>query len=55
MLRPEKELTDPAAIEEIIRRAQVCHLAMCKDNQPLSGLEPAGGLLYLRVSVSICG
>ena len=34
MLRPEKEITDPAALADIIRRAQVCHLGMCKDNQP---------------------
>jgi uncharacterized protein len=29
MRRKEKEITDPARIEDIIARAQVCHLGLC--------------------------
>lgn len=34
MRRNEKAITDPTGIEGIIRRAQVCRLAMCDGDQP---------------------
>ncbi len=34
MRRKEKEIRETAAIEDVIRRAQVCRLAMCRDGQP---------------------
>ena len=34
MRRKEKEIQEMAAIEAVIRRAQVCRLAMCQDGQP---------------------
>jgi uncharacterized protein len=34
MRKKEKEITDPAAVESIIRRSMVCRLAMAEDNRP---------------------
>jgi len=34
MRKKEKEITDPAAMESIIRRSMVCRLAMAEDNRP---------------------
>jgi nitroimidazol reductase NimA-like FMN-containing flavoprotein (pyridoxamine 5'-phosphate oxidase superfamily) len=34
MRKKEKEITDPAAMESIIRRSRVCRLAMSEDNRP---------------------
>jgi uncharacterized protein len=34
MRRTDKEIQDPALIAEIIAKAQVCRLALCKDGQP---------------------
>ena len=34
MRKKEKEITDRAAMESIIRRAMVCRLAMAEDNRP---------------------
>jgi nitroimidazol reductase NimA-like FMN-containing flavoprotein (pyridoxamine 5'-phosphate oxidase superfamily) len=34
MRRKENEITDPAEIIDIIRRSQVCRLAMCEGDQP---------------------
>ena len=34
MRRNDKEITDSAVMESIIRKATVCRLAMAKDNQP---------------------
>lgn len=34
MKRKEREITDPAAIDDIIRGCEVCHLAFAVDNQP---------------------
>ncbi len=34
MRRAEQEITDPAAIEELLKRGQVCHLAMCDGDRP---------------------
>jgi len=34
MRRKEKEITDPALIDDILHRAQVLRLAMARDNQP---------------------
>lgn len=34
MRRQEKEITDRAAIEDILRRATVCHLGLCADEKP---------------------
>jgi len=32
--KKEREIKDRQAIDDIIRRCQVCHLAMCDDGQP---------------------
>ena len=47
----EREITDPAVIESVIRHAQVCRLAMARDSQPYLvplcfGYEP--GAIYLH-------
>ena len=34
MRKKEKEITDPAAMESIIRRSMICRLAMAEDNLP---------------------
>ncbi|KUG23002.1 pyridoxamine 5'-phosphate oxidase-related [hydrocarbon metagenome] len=34
MRKKEREIKDRQAIDDIIRRCQVCHLAMCDDGQP---------------------
>ena len=34
MRRSDKELTDPAAIEDILKRARICHIALCDDGKP---------------------
>lgn len=34
MRRKDKEITDPAAIEAIIRSARICRLAMCDGDRP---------------------
>jgi nitroimidazol reductase NimA-like FMN-containing flavoprotein (pyridoxamine 5'-phosphate oxidase superfamily) len=34
MRRNEREIKDRKEIDDIIRRCQVCHLAMCDDGQP---------------------
>ena len=34
MRRKDKEITDKAAIEEILQKAQVCRLALCENNIP---------------------
>jgi len=34
MRRKEKEIQDRDLIDQVINRAQVCHLGMCRDNQP---------------------
>lgn len=34
MRRKEKEITDIKEIEDIINRAQICRLGLCKDQQP---------------------
>jgi uncharacterized protein len=34
MRRNNRQITDPALLEEILRRGQVLRLAMCRDNQP---------------------
>jgi len=34
MRRNEKAITDPSAVEAIIRRAQVCRLGMCDGDRP---------------------
>ena len=34
MRRKEKEITDAAEIEDILSRAEICHLAMAEDNLP---------------------
>ncbi len=34
MRRQDKEITDRAAIDRIIARAQVCRLGLCRDNRP---------------------
>ncbi len=34
MRKKEKEITDPAVLEEIIARARVCRVAMCDDDIP---------------------
>ena len=51
MRRGEREIKDPALIDEIIRRAQVCHLGLCDGDQPYVipmsfGYE--GNALYLH-------
>ncbi len=34
MRRSDREIKDKKTIDDIIRRCQVCHLAMCDDGQP---------------------
>ncbi len=34
MRRSDKEITDPAAIEDILKRARICHLALCDGAKP---------------------
>jgi uncharacterized protein len=34
MRKKEKEIKDIAAIEDVLRRATVCRLGLCEDNQP---------------------
>lgn len=34
MRRKDREITDRSSIDQIIRRCQVCHLALCDDGQP---------------------
>lgn len=34
MRRHEREITDPAAIEDILRQGSICHLAMVDDGEP---------------------
>ncbi|MCX6345280.1 MAG: pyridoxamine 5'-phosphate oxidase family protein [Armatimonadetes bacterium] len=34
MRRSDKEIIDLASMESIIQRAEVCHLALCKNNEP---------------------
>lgn len=34
MRRTEREITDQNEIEEIIRRSQVCHIALCNEGKP---------------------
>jgi uncharacterized protein len=34
MRRKEKEITDIAAIEDVLKRATVCRLGLCEDNRP---------------------
>ncbi len=34
MRRKDRELTDRSSIDQIIRRCQVCHLAVCDEGQP---------------------
>jgi nitroimidazol reductase NimA-like FMN-containing flavoprotein (pyridoxamine 5'-phosphate oxidase superfamily) len=34
MRRKEREIKDVAAIEDILKRAFVCRLGLCEDNQP---------------------
>jgi uncharacterized protein len=34
MRRKDKEVQDRSLIDQVIARAQVCRLALCKDNQP---------------------
>ncbi len=34
MRRPDKEITDRQAVEDVIRRAEVCHLGLCADGRP---------------------
>jgi uncharacterized protein len=34
MRRKDREITDRSSIDQIIRRCQVCHLAVCDDGQP---------------------
>ncbi|MFH1034985.1 MAG: pyridoxamine 5'-phosphate oxidase family protein [Pseudomonadota bacterium] len=34
MRKTQREITDPAQIEDILRQAQVLRLAMCRDGQP---------------------
>jgi hypothetical protein len=62
MRHREREITEPGEIREILRRAQVLRLAMCKDNQPYVvtlnyglGADLAGGeverVLYVHSAV----
>jgi nitroimidazol reductase NimA-like FMN-containing flavoprotein (pyridoxamine 5'-phosphate oxidase superfamily) len=32
--RSDREIKDPAEIEEILKRRKVCHIALCKENEP---------------------
>ncbi len=34
MRRKDREITDKTEIEEIIKKAKVCHVAFCQDDQP---------------------
>ncbi len=34
MRRSEREITDPAVMEDVLSRATVCHLGLCDDEQP---------------------
>jgi uncharacterized protein len=34
MRRTEREITERSAMDDIIRRSKVCHIAMCDGNQP---------------------
>ena len=34
MRRKDREITDRSSIDQIVRRCQVCHLALCDDGQP---------------------
>jgi nitroimidazol reductase NimA-like FMN-containing flavoprotein (pyridoxamine 5'-phosphate oxidase superfamily) len=34
MRRTEQEITDPKAVEELLKRGQVCHVAMCDGDKP---------------------
>ncbi len=34
MRRSEREITDPAVMENVLSKAKVCHLGMCDDEQP---------------------
>jgi len=34
MRRSEREITDPAAMDDVLSRATVCHLGLCDDGQP---------------------
>lgn len=34
MRRKDREITDPAVMENIIRKARVCHLGLCDEGEP---------------------
>jgi len=49
--KKDKEITDPAVIEEVIERAQVCRIAMCDDGMPYivpMNFGYSGGRVYLH-------
>ena len=53
MRRNEREITDRKDIDDIIRRCQVCHLAMCDDGQPYVvplNFGYDGGFLYFHAA-----
>jgi hypothetical protein len=53
MRRNEREIKDRKEIDDIIRRCQVCHLAMCDDGQPYVvplNFGYDGGFLYFHAA-----